>query len=101
MRSAEAAEEGRNDVRSRGCVNRSGEKLRSGHCKGRFIKHNFDDFDDSDDNINGGASDRERRAKAKYKNKADKRVAKLEAMIEEKIRVKTEEKKSLRKKDKA
>ena len=40
-------------------------------------------------------------AKANYKNKADKRSAKLEAMIEGKIRVKTEEKRSLRKKEKA
>ena len=63
--------------------------LRSGHCKGRFFKRNFDDFDGSDDDINGGASNRERRAKAKYKKKADKRATNLEAMIEVKIRVET------------
>ena len=43
--------------------------LRSGHCKVRFIKGNFDDFDKSEDNSNNGARDRERRAKAKYKRR--------------------------------
>ena len=75
--------------------------MRSRRCKGRFIKHNFDDFDNSEVDSNGRASDWERRAKAKYKKKANKIAAKLEAMIEGKIRVKTEEKRSLRKKEKS
>ena len=73
--------------------------LRSGHCKGRFIKRNFDDFDESDDEKNGRASDQERIEKAEYKKKADKRAVNLEATIEGKIRVKTEKKRSLRKKE--
>ena len=31
--------------------------MSSDHCKGRLIKRNFDDFDDSDENSNNRASD--------------------------------------------
>ena len=75
--------------------------LRSGHCEGRFIKRNFDDFDESNYNSNDGARDWERRARGKYKNKAKKRAANMETMIEGKIRVKTEMNISLSKKEKA
>ena len=73
------------------------------HCKGRFIKCKFDDFDNSIDrnDKNDGASDQGRKPKSKYKKKADKISAKLDAMIKGKIGVKTEEKRSLRKKEKA
>ena len=63
--------------------------LRSGHCEGRFIKRNFDDFDESEDNSNDGARYRERREEAKYNKKAKKIAANMEAMIEGKRRVKT------------
>ena len=73
--------------------------LKSGHCEDRSIKRNFDDFDESKDNSNNGARDQERRAKDKYKKKDDKRSAKLEVMIQGKIRVKTAENRSQRMKD--